>query len=98
MSARCGRVTPQERIGGLSAVPKEASMSRHAPSDPTYLDHRPGQPLIAIPWQDGNEEVTRYFVDEEAAREFGASQSGAGALAVLGAWSDLDWDEFVEEI
>ena len=73
-------------------------MARREPSNPTYLDHRPGQPLIAITWQDGDEEITRYFVDEEAAREFRARQPGASALSVLGAWSDLDWDEFVEEI
>jgi hypothetical protein len=59
-----------------------------------YLDQRPGQPLIAIPWQDGDEEVVRYFVDEGAAREFGARQPGADAMSVFGAWSDLDADEF----
>lgn len=73
-------------------------MASRARSGPHFLDHRRGQPLIAILWRDGDEEVTRYFVDDDAAREFGARQPGASAMSVLGAWSDLDWDEFVDEI
>ena len=62
------------------------------------LDVRPGQTLIAIPWIDGDEEVVSYFNDEAAARAFTGKQPGESAMSVLGAWSDLDWDEFVEAI
>lgn len=67
-------------------------------SPATRLDVRPGQTLIAVSWFDGEEEVVSYFNDEEAARAFSGRQPGESARSVLGAWSDLDWDEFVEAI
>jgi hypothetical protein len=55
------------------------------------------QPLIAIPVVEGDEEVTYYFVDEQAADEF-MSQRGADVRSLAGAWSDLDWEETVEAL
>jgi hypothetical protein len=55
------------------------------------------QPLIAIPVVEDDEEVTYYFVDEQAAEEF-MLQQGIDARALAGAWSDLDWEESVEAL
>jgi hypothetical protein len=54
--------------------------------------------LIAIPDEINGQEFVRYFFsDEEADTAFG--QEGIEeALAALGSWSDLDWDEAVETL
>ena len=63
--------------------------SHHIPS----LVVRPDQPLIGIIVQEQGREVVRYFAEEEQVD--GALPQGAiqAALDVIGAWSDLDWDE-----
>jgi hypothetical protein len=54
--------------------------------------------LIAIPDEIDGQQVVRYFAsDEEADAAFGPD-SVAEALSLMGAWSDLDWDETVEEL
>jgi hypothetical protein len=60
------------------------------------LDVRPGQTLIMVPWRDGDEEVVSYFNDADEARAFTGRRPGESALSVLGAWSDLDWEEFLD--
>lgn len=55
-----------------------------------------GQGLIGVPLKENGQEVTRYFVDEgDAATSESATRD---ALSVIGAWSDLDWDEMVETL
>ena len=62
----------------------------------TRLDVRPGPTLIAVPWLDGDEQVVSYFNDEAAARAFAGTQASESAMAMFGAWSDLDGDELDE--
>jgi hypothetical protein len=59
---------------------------------------RSDQPLIGIVLVEDGHEVTRYFTDEAEAVAAGTSQTAADARALAGAWSDLDWDEMVEEL
>jgi hypothetical protein len=54
------------------------------------------QPLIGIPFEEKGQEVVRYFTDEKAADAAVAHRSTQAALSVIGAWSDLDWEEMVE--
>lgn len=56
------------------------------------------QPLIGIPFEEKGQEVVRYFTDEEAADAAVTQSATQAALGVIGAWSDLDWDETVEAL
>lgn len=53
------------------------------------------QPLIGIPLEEKGQEVVRYFTDEQAADAAVAHSTTQAALSVIGAWSDLDWEEMV---
>lgn len=66
----------------------------HVPS----LAVRPDQPLIGIILVEDGQEVTRYFVDEADADAAVAAQRSTDARALAGVWSDLDWEEMVEEL
>ena len=60
---------------------------------PADQDH-----LIGIPDEIDGQAVIRYFLtDEDADAAFG-SENIEEVLALAGAWSDLDWDEAVEEL
>ena len=59
---------------------------------------RSNQPLIGIPFEENGQEVVRYFTDEAAADAVISQSATQAALGVIGAWSDLDWDEAVEEL
>jgi len=53
------------------------------------------QPLIGIPCEEQGHEVVRYFTDEKAADAALTHHTTQAALSVIGAWSDLDWEEMV---
>jgi hypothetical protein len=55
----------------------------------------PGEPLIAIPTEDGG---TIYYTSEEAARADQTDETLQRALDLAGAWSDLDWDEAMDAL
>lgn len=71
------------------------------PQDPgewNSLIVRPGQPLIGVPVEEDGQQLVRYFTDEAtAAATFQSEQSIGDALSVIGAWSDLDWEEAAAE-
>ena len=56
------------------------------------------QPLIGIPFEENGQEVVRYFTDENVADAAVPHSTTADALSVIGAWSDLDWDDMVEAL
>ena len=56
------------------------------------------QPLIAIPFEENGREVVRYFAGEEAADTALAERGTQDALSLIGAWSDLDWDEMEQAL
>ena len=56
------------------------------------------QPLIGIPFEEQGHEVVRYFTDEKAADAAVPHSTTQAALSVIGAWSDLDWEEMVEAL
>lgn len=56
------------------------------------------QPLIGIPFEENGQEVERYFTSEEAADAAVSQSATQAALSVIGAWSDLDWDEMVDAL
>ncbi len=51
------------------------------------------QPLIGLVFDENGHEVTRYFADDAAADAATSEDVTRAALGVIGAWSDLDWDE-----
>ncbi len=65
---------------------------RH-PRRVSVLSARIDQPLIAVIFEEGGQEVVRYFTDEEAADEALPPGVTEQALSVIGSWGDLDWDE-----
>jgi hypothetical protein len=56
------------------------------------------QPLIGIPFEEQGQEGVRYFTDEKAADAAVSHSTTQAALSVIGAWSDLDWEEMVEAL
>ena len=56
------------------------------------------RPLIGVVEREGDRDVVRYFTDEEEASAATPPASVQRALRLLGAWSDLDWDEAVAEL
>ncbi len=64
------------------------------------LTTRGSQPLIGIPTREGAEEVVRYFTsEEEADQALSLDQSSTErALSAIGSWSDLDFDDMLDEL
>lgn len=56
----------------------------------TSLKVGPGDPLIAVPTEDGG---AIYYTSEEAMRADQTDETLQRALDLAGAWSDLNWDE-----
>jgi hypothetical protein len=61
-------------------------------NQPRSLVARRDQPLIGILREKDGQEFVEYTVDDTA-DESSDSQVLRDALALIGAWSDLDWDE-----
>ncbi len=56
------------------------------------------QPLIAIPLEEAGKVVVRYFGDAAAADAAMPRSVTEEALAAIGAWDDLDWEEMEREL
>jgi hypothetical protein len=56
------------------------------------------QPLIGIPVEENGHEGVRYFTDEQAADAAVPHSTTQAALSVIGAWSDMDWEEMAEAL
>jgi len=70
-------------------------------SEPRMLVARPGEPLIVIPIEVDGEEVEWVFTSEEeadAALAGRAERDVQEALGLAGAWSDLDFDDMMDEL
>ena len=65
---------------------------------PSSISVRDDRPLIGIITRENGKDVTRYFTDEDEADAATPPASVQRALGLLGAWSDLDWDEAVSEL
>ena len=59
---------------------------------------RADQPLIGVIEQQDGQEMVRYFTDEQELDQRSRQQSIQKALALAGAWSDLDWDEMEQAL
>jgi len=67
---------------------------------PEGLTTRRSRPLIGVPIGEGATEDVRYFTSEEEADRF-LSKDEEGikkALSAIGGWSDLDFDEMLDEL
>jgi hypothetical protein len=62
-------------------------------SSPPSLASTAAHPLIGIVLEEDGRQVVRYFADEAAADAAVADHALTRALAAIGSWSDLDWDE-----
>ena len=58
---------------------------------------RSGQPLIGVLVEEDGEEMVRYFSEEQEADTVASLSVTQDALRLAGAWSDLDWEEWVED-
>ena len=59
---------------------------------------RDGEPLIGIFIDDKNLEMVCYFTTAEAADDMVSAEATKDALALAGAWRDLDWDTLSGEL
>lgn len=67
-------------------------------SSPRSLDATSRQPLIGLVLEEDGQQVVRYFADEAEADAAVAEHALEHALAAIGSWRDLDWDETVEAL
>ena len=65
---------------------------------PTSLLVHDDQPLIGVIVQENGHDVTHYFTNDEEADAAVPSASVQRALNLLGAWSDMNWDEALDEL
>jgi len=73
-------------------------MIKHQAGRESILSARSDQPLIGLVLQEDGQEIARYFADEALANAALPPNSAEDALRVIGAWSDLDWDEMAEAL
>lgn len=59
---------------------------------------RSDQPLIGIISETDGEEMVHYFTDEAEVDAATPPANMQRALSLLGAWSDLDWEEALDEL
>lgn len=90
-------MSPQAIFVGAEGEGPSMTEEQHPNRGPVSTVY-PGQPLIDIVLVEDGQEVTHYFVDEADADAAVAAQTVADAPALAGVWSDLDWDELVEEL
>jgi hypothetical protein len=67
-------------------------------STPTSLVTQGSGPLIAVFAEEDGEDSVRYFIEEPAADAATTDAVIEAALATIGAWSDLDWDELADDL
>lgn len=58
----------------------------------------PDSPLIGIFLKEDDQEVARYFADESAVDRALSDEDLETSLKAIGRWSDLEWDEMVDEL
>lgn len=51
------------------------------------------KPLIGVVSHEGDEEIIRYFTDEQEVEDTSDQTSIQRALHLAGAWQDMDWTE-----
>jgi hypothetical protein len=64
----------------------------------TSVPADPGQPLIGVMTEEQGREVVRYFTAEQDADRVMVEDTTQAALALAGAWSDLEWDELAQAL
>jgi hypothetical protein len=80
---------PPYRKGGVR-------MTERQPGRTHGLTVRSNQPLIGVIEQHDGQEVTRFFTEEPG--ESLPDADVQAALSVIGAWSDVDWEEMLEAL
>ncbi len=73
-------------------------MIERQPMPPSGFAVSSEQPLIGIPVEEEGQETVRYFTDEAAADAAVPETATQDALSVIGAFSDLDWDEMEDAL
>ncbi len=61
------------------------------------IDAHSTQPLVGV-FVDDTSDVVRYLVDEPTDAPAQPSADAQAALAAIGTWSDLDWEELAEDL
>ena len=65
---------------------------------PTSLSVRDDRPLIGVITREDGRDITRYFTDEDEADAATPPAGVQRALSLMGAWSDMDWEEAIDEL
>ena len=73
-------------------------MSPRSSEDPQEWVVFGDEPLIGIPFEEEGRVVVRYFCSEEEADRALRGQYRQEALDLMGAWSDLDWDDMEQAL
>ena len=69
---------------------------REQPS-PQVLTLRWGQPLCAVVGEENGQRVVHYFAGD-GPHPRRSEETLRAALGVIGAWSDLDWEELADDL
>jgi hypothetical protein len=78
---------------------ERTDMDDRSPSDDRLPRHRHGERLIGLPIQEGSETVVRYITSEdEVDALIPLDERIRRALGSIGAWSDIDFDDMLEDL
>ncbi len=73
-------------------------MSELQPNPPHSFSVRSDQPLIGVIVQEGEEEIVRYFTDDQQVDQAVRQRPIQRAQSLAGAWQDLDWEPVLDEL
>jgi len=73
-------------------------MQEHPARAGSSLTAQRKQLVFAIPVDEDGREEMRYFTEEDDQGTSSHEEDIQEALSVIGAWSDLDWDQTIEEL
>jgi hypothetical protein len=73
-------------------------MPESLPHHPRSFTVRADQPLIGVFRHRNGQDVVEYFTDEADADASTVDDGVAAALSVIGAWSDMDFDETLDAL
>ncbi len=59
---------------------------------------RADEPLVAVVVEEDGCEIVRYFIGDGTDAPSQPSADVQAALAAIGAWSDMDWDELADDL
>lgn len=70
----------------------------HGEEPMPMISLRPEQALVGVPATENGRDVTHFFAEGAVDARVNADETLKRALAAIGSWRDLDWDETIDAL